>query len=101
MACGTPVIGFRRGGVPEVVTDGETGFVVDSAAEMVAAVGRITDISRAACRDRVERLYSDRALTERCLAVYAEVIARVRGEAGAIAASEPQRRAKDPAERTG
>jgi glycosyltransferase involved in cell wall biosynthesis len=91
MACGTPVIGFRRGGVPEVVTDGETGFVVDTAAEMAAAVGRIPGISRAACRARVERLYSERALTERCLAVYSEVIARVRGKAAAIAASRPQR----------
>ena len=91
MACGTPVIGFRRGGVREVVADGETGFVVDTVAEMAAAVGRIPGISRPACRDRVERLYSDRVLTERYLAVFSEVIARVRGKAAAIAASRRQR----------
>jgi glycosyltransferase involved in cell wall biosynthesis len=91
MASGTPVVGLRRGGVPEIIADGETGFVVDTVAEMVTAVERIPGISRLVCRDRVERLYSDRALTERCLAIYAEVIARVRGEAGARAAKRPVR----------
>jgi hypothetical protein len=79
MACGTPVIGLRRGSVPEVVVDGETGFVVDTVEEMAAAVGRIPAISRAACRARVERLYSDAAITEGYLGLYAELIARVRG----------------------
>src|SRR5262245_27936289 len=41
MACGTPVIGLRRGGVPEVVADGATGFVVDTVEEMAAAVRRL------------------------------------------------------------
>ncbi len=40
MACGTPVVAFRRGSVPEVMTDGVTGFVVDDVAGAVAAVGR-------------------------------------------------------------
>jgi glycosyltransferase involved in cell wall biosynthesis len=86
MACGTPVIGFRRGGVPEVVANGETGFVVDTVAEMAAAVEGLPAISRPACRARVERLYSDLVATERCLAIYAELIARVRGDVGAVAA---------------
>jgi glycosyltransferase involved in cell wall biosynthesis len=80
MACGTPVIGFRRGAVPEVVADGETGFVVDTVEEMAAAVGRLPDISRVACRIRAQRLYSDAALTDCNLGIYAQVIARVRGE---------------------
>jgi glycosyltransferase involved in cell wall biosynthesis len=84
MACGTPVIGFGRGSVPEVVADGETGFVVDTVEEMSAAVGRLSVISRAACRARAERLYSDAALTDCNLGVYAQVIARVRGETVAV-----------------
>lgn len=86
MACGTPVIGFGRGSVPEVVADGETGFVVDTVEEMAAVVGRIPAISRAACRARVEMLYSDGAVTEGYLGIYSELIARVRSDAGAIAA---------------
>ncbi len=83
MACGTPVIGLRRGSVPEVIVDGETGFVADTIEEMAAAVGRLAAISRNACRARVERFYSDTAVTEAYLGVYEELIARVRGKATA------------------
>jgi glycosyltransferase involved in cell wall biosynthesis len=85
MACGTPVIGLRRGAVPEVVADGETGFVVDTVDEMAEAVARLPAIARAACRARVESLYSDTAVTEGYLRLYAELTARVRGAAGAAA----------------
>jgi len=82
MACGTPVIGFGRGAVPEVVAHGETGFVVDTVEAMAAAVARLPAVSRGACRARVERHYSDTAVTEGYLGVYAQVRARVRREAG-------------------
>ena len=58
MACGTPVIAFRRGSVPEVVADGETGFIVDDVPQMAAAVARVGEIDRAACRRRVEERFS-------------------------------------------
>ena len=64
MACGTPVLGLARGAVPEVVDEGVTGFVRDDVAGLVAAVTRLGEISRAACRARVERLYSDEAVVE-------------------------------------
>jgi glycosyltransferase involved in cell wall biosynthesis len=85
MACGTPVVGLRRGAVPEVVADSATGFVVDTVEEMAAAVRRLPALSRAACRARVEGLYSDEVLVEGCLKIYAELIAQVRGPAGAAA----------------
>ena len=44
MACGTPVVAWRNGSVPEVVADGETGFIVSSVEEMAAAVGRVGDL---------------------------------------------------------
>ena len=53
MACGTPVIAFNRGSVPEVVMDGKTGFVTSSISEMVAAVKRIDTIRRSDCREHV------------------------------------------------
>jgi glycosyltransferase involved in cell wall biosynthesis len=58
LATGTPVIAMARGSVPEVVVDGETGFVCDSVDEMVAAVERIPTIDRAACRQDVEQRFS-------------------------------------------
>jgi len=58
MACGTPVLTFNRGGVSEVVVDGQTGFIVDSPDEMVAAVGKLDQIDPAKCRTRVERHFS-------------------------------------------
>ena len=71
MACGTPVLGFRRGAVPEVVTDGETGWVVDDLDQLVAAIGRIDAIDRRACRRRVELHYSAAAIAEAYLGIYA------------------------------
>lgn len=81
MACGTPVIGFRRGAVPEVVEDGVTGFVADTVEEMTAAIGRIGTIDRRAVRARVERLFSDDAVAESYLDVYARMIRQRAGSA--------------------
>ncbi len=58
MLCGTPVIGFRRGGLPEGIDDGRTGFVCDTVDEMMTAVGRLGEIKRHACRAEAERRFS-------------------------------------------
>ena len=58
MACGTPVVGFRRGALPEVVASGRTGFLVDSLDEMLAALDRVREIAPRAGRERVERCFS-------------------------------------------
>jgi len=70
MACGTPVLGLRRGAVPEVVEDGVTGIVRDDLDGLVAAATELARIDRAACRARVERLYSADAVVEAYLASY-------------------------------
>jgi glycosyltransferase involved in cell wall biosynthesis len=67
MACGTPVIATARGSVPEVVADGETGFVVsveDYPREAAAAVRKIGDIDPKACRRRVEERFSKEVMVE-------------------------------------
>ena len=74
MACGTPVIGLRRGAVPEVVADGETGYVVDTVDEMVAAVGRIGALDRASVRARAELMFSDEAVVRSYLGIYERMI---------------------------
>ena len=63
MACGTPVLAFRRGAIPEIVRDGVTGFLVDSAEEMARAVKRVSEINPFACRRRVEEEFSASRMT--------------------------------------
>ena len=58
MACGTPVVAFRRGAFPEIIADRETGFVVESVADMVAVLGSLDQISPEACRRRVGRHFT-------------------------------------------
>jgi glycosyltransferase involved in cell wall biosynthesis len=77
MACGCPVIAFRRGAVPEVVEEGLTGFIVDDVAGAVAAVSRLHRLDRAAVRRRFERRWVARRMADDYLSVY-ERIARVK-----------------------
>jgi glycosyltransferase involved in cell wall biosynthesis len=74
MACGTPVIGFRRGAVPEVVTDGETGFVVDGLDEMVDSLTKVSVIDRGAVRQRAENYFSDERICDAYLTVYRRIV---------------------------
>jgi glycosyltransferase involved in cell wall biosynthesis len=74
MACGTPVVAFRRGAFPEIIADGETGFVVDNVQEMAAALARVKSISSEACRRRVERRFTATAMRQRYEDLYAEVL---------------------------
>ncbi len=77
MACGTPVIAFNRGSVPEIVKDGVTGFVVDPAkgvAGLVEAIKKIDTIDRAACRKHVENNFSVAKMVEGYEKVYQKVL---------------------------
>ena len=70
MACGTPVIGFRKGSVPEVIKHGKTGFVVDTNEEMVKAIERLPTIDRKACRRRVEEKFGLKQMVDKYEAIY-------------------------------
>ena len=70
MACGTPIIAFGEGAVPEIVTHGTTGFVVASPADMVAAVGLVEQIDRRACRADVAARFSVERMSGRYAALY-------------------------------
>jgi len=76
MACGTPVVAFRRGSVPEIVEDGETGFLVDTLEQAVAAAGRAHLLDRDAIRARFELRFSATAMARRYLDVYGDLLAR-------------------------
>ncbi|RYG52721.1 MAG: glycosyltransferase family 4 protein [Chitinophagaceae bacterium] len=70
MACGTPILGFPYGSVPEVVDDGITGFVCKDVNEMIAAVDKINQIDRRIVRNKAEKEYSGQTIAEKYLRLY-------------------------------
>ena len=74
MACGTPVIAYRRGSMPELIDDGVTGFLVDSFDEAVRAIGRIGQIDRAACRRAVAERFTVDRMADRYLELYRQLL---------------------------
>ena len=82
MACGTPVIAMNLGSVPEIVVDGQTGFVCRSQAEMIDAVPRAATLSRRACRMHVETHFSALRMAEMYETAYRTVAADTLDHAG-------------------
>lgn len=78
LACGTPVIGFARGSVPEVVRDGVNGFACPDVPEAVAAVGRLGEIDRLATRQDCEARFGSEVLVDQYEALYYELGAGTR-----------------------
>jgi UDP-glucose:tetrahydrobiopterin glucosyltransferase len=76
LACGVPVISYRRGGPAEIVADGVTGWLVepDSLEGLVAAIGRLAEIDRLACRQRAEVEYSMGAMGDRVEAWFYDIL---------------------------
>ena len=85
MACGTPVIAYPRGSVPEVVEDGLSGFIVRSAQQAAEAVKVLPALSRKRCRNYFERRFS----AERMCADYLAVYDRLLEKAPLLSASDP------------
>ena len=75
MCCGTPVIAFNRGAMPELIEHEKTGFLVQSTEEAIDAVHKIGSISRKACRDRALRLFSAERMTADYIEVYKKILA--------------------------
>ena len=74
MACGTPVIAYARGSMPEVIRDGSTGFLVDNVASAVQAVSEINSINRHDCRDEVERRFTCKRMAHEYVKVYHRIL---------------------------
>jgi glycosyltransferase involved in cell wall biosynthesis len=73
MACGTPVIAFNCGSVPEVMDDGISGFIVNNEDEAVAAIGRLDQLDRTRVRAQFDRRFTSRRMAQDYLDLYAEL----------------------------
>ncbi len=76
MACGTPVIAFNRGSMPEVVADGRTGFLVKNIEEACLALEKIDSISRYDCRRWVKEKFTQSRMVEDYLRLYERILAQ-------------------------
>lgn len=74
MACGTPVIAYNRGSMPELIDHGVNGFLVDTLDEAIAAIDRVAEIDRADCRRIVAERFSVEAMAERYHALYTSIL---------------------------
>lgn len=108
MACATPVIAYPRGSVPELVRDGETGFLVTSVDEAVQALDRLPQLSRRRCREVFERRFTAARMARDYEAVYAALGAAtsrrpLAATAGveALGRGKGRRRRTDPIRRPG
>jgi glycosyltransferase involved in cell wall biosynthesis len=74
LACGTPVLAYRRGSIPEIIDDGITGFVCESLAEMAEAVERFALIDRRRCRTAFEERFTADRMARDYVALYERII---------------------------
>jgi glycosyltransferase involved in cell wall biosynthesis len=93
MACGTPVLAFRHGSVPEVVEDGITGYVVESVEEAICKLGRLLALDRGRVRRRFEQRFTVDRMAQDYLKVYARLAVTRVGR-------EDRRRRRVPASRS-
>lgn len=74
MHCGTPVIAFNRGSMPELIQDGKTGFLVNHADEAVAAVNHLSSINRHDCHKWAEEQFSSKKMVADYISLYKKII---------------------------
>ena len=79
-ASGTPVVAMARGALPELVVDGETGYLVEDVGEMAEAVGRVDSIDGARCRKHVSDNFSVERMVTGYLQIYDRILARRRAD---------------------
>ena len=75
LACGTPVIAYRHGSVPEIIEHGVTGFIVENQQQAIEAARNVWRIDRRRCREAFEQRFSSRVMARRYLDVYRQLVA--------------------------
>ena len=76
MACGTPVVAFNRGSMPEIIADGVTGFLVHNFDEMVKAVAKVKQLDRFKCRKLIKERFSVERMVQDYIEVYEKIISQ-------------------------
>lgn len=99
LACGTPVIAWRNGSVPEIIEDGVTGFIVDNVEDAAEAVGRAAWLDRSACRKAFEERFDVGRMTRDYVEVYRKLIKGAAANAGPRRVCEPRWRPARPLRR--
>jgi glycosyltransferase involved in cell wall biosynthesis len=74
MACGTPVIAFDLGSMPELIRHGVNGFLVTQVEDAVGCVSKLAEIDRSVCRRYVEERFSARRMAEDYIEVYRRIL---------------------------
>ena len=77
LACGTPVLAYRRGSVPEIIDEGETGFICDSLADMVKAVTQAPLLNRRRCRDIFDERFTVERMVQDYIQIYEKAVSTV------------------------
>jgi glycosyltransferase involved in cell wall biosynthesis len=88
MACGTPVIAFNRGSVPEIIDDGLTGYIVEDIKGAIGAVDRLGHLSRDKIRRRFEERFTARRMAQDYLGVYRSMMDAVAPHLRLVAADD-------------
>jgi glycosyltransferase involved in cell wall biosynthesis len=88
MACGTPVIAYNRGSVPEIIDDGKTGFIVEDEISAVADVGRLDELDRGAIRKQFETRFTARRMALDYLNTYQSMIEAVKPRMKLVSSAE-------------
>jgi glycosyltransferase involved in cell wall biosynthesis len=76
LACGTPVVAFRKGALTDIVEDGKTGFLVSEVDEMAEAIRNVTRLDRKVCRDAAVRRFSADRMAEQYIRTYRQILKR-------------------------
>lgn len=88
MACGTPVIAYNRGSVPEIVEDGVTGFIVEDETSAVGAINRLSEIDRGEVRARFDQRFTARRMAMEYIAAYRELMKNTTPHLKLVSAAE-------------
>ncbi|HEY5932717.1 MAG TPA: glycosyltransferase family 4 protein [Nitrospira sp.] len=96
LACGTPVLGYRRGGISEIVDHGSTGYLCDTLEEMVNTVGWVPNLDRSRCREAFEKRFTVERMAQDYLLLYQRSIHK-KNDQSADQGSLPSHAASHPA----
>jgi glycosyltransferase involved in cell wall biosynthesis len=80
LACGTPILAYRRGSIPEIVDEGQTGFITEDIGEMAATVDQLGRINRARCRQAFDERFTVERMVHDYVRIYEELIAEQQDE---------------------